>query len=351
MGREQIFKILAIAAALVSALVFSEVLCRTCNIGSPNPHTTGDRGLFVPDPDPKISYRLKPGFDGPVYGATVRINSRGLRESESLIYDRRENVYRILCLGDSVVFGFGVEQPEAFPAVLERLLTERENNEFEAINTGVPGYNTVQEVRFLEVEGYRYHPDLVLLFLVINDPESTRTLDSEGNLLPAPEDIWVRLSQRYGELAPADTVCYTYNAVRRALFPFTARYRKILSEAVRYQTKEIFNNPGWEECKKALAQLRAWSDSNAIPVVPVILPVLADFENHPYKVSYDRLSSACVENGLAPVSAFQALSRYNAEQLRVHPLDGHPGIFGHRIIAEFLADMLKQQGFWSKANG
>ncbi|HPA47245.1 MAG TPA: GDSL-type esterase/lipase family protein [bacterium] len=351
MGREQIYTILAVAAALVSVLVFSEILCRTWNIGFPNRHATGDQGLFVPDPDPEISYRLKPGFEAPVYGAMVRVNSRGLRESESLAYNGPEEVYRILCLGDSVVFGFGIEQPEAFPAVLERLLTERERSDFEAINTGVPGYNTVQEVRFLETEGFRYHPRLVLLFLVINDPESTRTLDSQGNLLPAPEDIWLRLSQKYGALSPADTSCHTYNAVCRAFFPLTARYRKILGEAVRYQTEEIFTNPSWEACQTALAELRAWSESNAIPVVPVILPVLADFKNHPYKGSYDRLSSACVENGLAPVSAFEALSRYSPEQLRVHPLDGHPGIFGHRIIAEFLADTLKQQGFWSKANG
>ena len=251
MRREPAFRALLVLGSFVLALAVLETACRILGLGGPNPHLTGDQGLFVPDPDPKISYRLKPGFTGAVYGSHVEINSRGLREAEALGYESEPGAIRILCLGDSVVFGFGVSAEETFPSVLETLLTQDSDAEFETVNTGVPGYNTVQEVRFLETEGVQYQPDLVLLFLVANDPESIRKLDKEGHLLPAPEDIWLRLSQKYGSLSPPESVFYVVNACRRAIVPMTSKHKEIVNEVVEYYTEEIFEYPGWRRCQEA----------------------------------------------------------------------------------------------------
>ena len=342
MDRERLLKFLLLLISCFVALGLLELICRLLQIGSPNPHLTEEAGLYVRDPDPEISYRLNAGYEGFVYGSSVRINSGGLRERESLGYERREGAFRILCLGDSVVFGFGVTREKAFPAVLENLLNTDEDTQFEVINAGAPGYNTVQEMRFLEVEGCRYRPDLVLLFLVINDPESIRVLDSEGHLLPVPEDIWLRLFRKYGSLSPPDSVFYSVNALRRALMPLTARHHRIVGEVVEYYTEEIFRNPGWDECKEALVRLRRWQDDHEIPVVPIILPMLTDFDHHPYLVTYERLANASTQAGLVPIDSWPALRSYDADSLRLHPLDGHPGVLGHRVIAEFLVGEVGQ---------
>jgi hypothetical protein len=42
-------------------------------------------------------------------------------------------------LGDSVTFGYGVDQTQSFPAELERLLNQ--SGKYEVINAGVPGYS------------------------------------------------------------------------------------------------------------------------------------------------------------------------------------------------------------------
>ncbi|MEZ4654087.1 MAG: GDSL-type esterase/lipase family protein [Candidatus Eisenbacteria bacterium] len=71
---------------------------------------------------------------------------------------------RILVLGDSYVFGHGVEDDETFCAVLAHLLPSTE-----VLNFGVSGYSTDQELLLLQDRGLAYHPDVVLLCLYRND--------------------------------------------------------------------------------------------------------------------------------------------------------------------------------------
>ena len=69
---------------------------------------------------------------------------------------------RILVLGDSVTFGWGVSQGETFSDQMEPLLQEQTGARWQVINAGVNGYNSEQEAIYLRTEGMRYSPDHVL---------------------------------------------------------------------------------------------------------------------------------------------------------------------------------------------
>ena len=98
----------------------------------------------------------------------VRINSKGLRDRE-LSYEKRPNTFRILVLGDSFVEGMQVPLEATFAKRLEIKLTES-GMIFEVINAGFAGVGTDYGLLFLRKEGYKYHPDLVLLgFFAGND--------------------------------------------------------------------------------------------------------------------------------------------------------------------------------------
>lgn len=98
-----------------------------------------------------------------------RVNADGFR---SRLYARPKppGTFRILILGDSVAFGYGVKEDEAFPQVMEQRLADLGSDRvFEVINFGVGGYNPYNEAALFKDVGVTYSPDLVLVQFCIND--------------------------------------------------------------------------------------------------------------------------------------------------------------------------------------
>lgn len=94
----------------------------------------------------------------------ARINSAGFRDRERA-NQTAPGVRRIVLLGDSMSWGWGVEEGERF----SDLLDERLGSAVEVINLAVPGYGTDQELWLLEEVGLRLRPAVVLLGFVLND--------------------------------------------------------------------------------------------------------------------------------------------------------------------------------------
>lgn len=104
------------------------------------------------------------------YSSSGGRNSLGLRSRE--VGPKKSGTYRILVLGDSLVFLGETSSGELYTEVLERRLNARSANgphAFEVINAGVPGYTTYQELEFLKIYGLEMQPDLVVLGFVLND--------------------------------------------------------------------------------------------------------------------------------------------------------------------------------------
>src|SRR5438874_1371459 len=86
---------------------------------------------------------------------------------------------RVLSLGDSHTQGYEVRQEATFSAVLERYLRSH-GVRAEVLNAGVSGYSTAEELAFLENEGYRYQPDVVVVAFYANDFEDNLKADLFG---------------------------------------------------------------------------------------------------------------------------------------------------------------------------
>ena len=72
---------------------------------------------------------------------------------------------RVLALGDSMTFGYGVEAEESWPEVLEVLLRKDDHPDVEVINAGVVAYAPDQQLDQLRELLPRLRPDLVVLGL------------------------------------------------------------------------------------------------------------------------------------------------------------------------------------------
>jgi lysophospholipase L1-like esterase len=101
---------------------------------------------------------------------TLVHNARGFRSIGPTLSDKTADEFRILCIGDSVTYGFNVDQTDSYPERLQAALRARyPGRPITVINAGSPGWSWVQGMRFLEREGIGLHPDLVIMALGTND--------------------------------------------------------------------------------------------------------------------------------------------------------------------------------------
>jgi lysophospholipase L1-like esterase len=151
--------------SITIALLICEGSVRIFGLGG----TSLTRGMLH-QYDPDAGWRCYPNLDTRYilpesFNVRVRCNSQGLRDSEKR-FAKPPGIRRIVVLGDSFMWGYGVENEEMFSAVLQDLISGSET-----VNFGVNGYSTVQELVRLEIEGLRYEPDVTVLVFVWNDLE------------------------------------------------------------------------------------------------------------------------------------------------------------------------------------
>jgi len=248
-------RLLLAAAVLAGMLLFAELVVRF-GFSEPVPvrftqDTTElqqlqlDRFNDVLASDPDRFWRLvpdsrlpEPGPEsrGPFFGLIS--NGRGFREDHQLAATKADNETRILFLGDSCTFGYGVGWNETYVATCEDQLNEQyPARRFECINASVPGYSLYQGWRVLDVEGPRVQPDLVVVCFGFNDRAEWDGLSDLEHAALAPP-AWLAVSRLAGRLWQLghDRPARTSSRPRPRLSP--DEYRGLLSR-IRRRTRQL----------------------------------------------------------------------------------------------------------------
>jgi lysophospholipase L1-like esterase len=95
----------------------------------------------------------------------ISINSTGFREDREISAVKPRGVYRIFIMGDSGVYGWGVEAENTFSRQLEKRLNSSatDGRRFEVINAGVPGYTSYHGILLLERKLLGFDPDMIVI--------------------------------------------------------------------------------------------------------------------------------------------------------------------------------------------
>lgn len=133
------------------------------------PEQAGLGDILWPADHLDMVYRLIGDLDTCFRRVRLRTNSEGLRAERSYRIPKPAGATRILLLGDSQAFGWGVSERQTVAARLEDRLEARDAGPVEVINAAVPGYNAYQEAALLERIGMAYEPDCVLVLFTSND--------------------------------------------------------------------------------------------------------------------------------------------------------------------------------------
>jgi hypothetical protein len=170
-----------VLASLVLVFLAVETALRLFGADTPTSHPLGAYHRFDPEigwtgaPDVDRTFRIH--FRERTLPGTVRVrhNRDGLRGAEVPVA-RTPGRARVVVLGDSYLWGWGVEDDETFSARLARLTGA------EVVTLACSSYGTIQEMLLFETAGAAYRPDVVILGFHMNDLEDN--VDSYGERRP-----------------------------------------------------------------------------------------------------------------------------------------------------------------------
>jgi hypothetical protein len=121
--------------------------------------------------DPVRCYRLQPNVDyvhrTNEFSARYITNAQGFRTDARrpvYTYEKPPDVYRVLVMGPSYAFGWGADHEHTYAMLLGKL--DVPGRRVEVINGGIPAQGPGHQLCWLQHEGFRYRPDLVVQTVV-----------------------------------------------------------------------------------------------------------------------------------------------------------------------------------------
>ena len=275
--------------------------------------------LKRPVENPDLSFAHAPNRSAFLMGVPVSINSEGMRDREFSL-EKPPGVYRVMMLGDSTTFGWGVRQEDTAAKSLERKLNEAlppEFNHAEVMNTGVGNYDTVQEVTYYETIGWKYHPDLVVLVFFINDPEPV-PVEKKGFLI----------DRSY-------LIAFATNRIDGVM-----RHAGVRPDWKTYYAS-LYNDdrPGFQACKNALISLANSTRSHDAKLLVAILPELHQIngDSYPFRAAHQKIKDVTSAENVPVLELIDGLKdRGPEETLWVTFLDDHPNAKANNLISDQL---------------
>jgi lysophospholipase L1-like esterase len=387
----------------IVGLVLVEVVVRGAFPESLNRFRTfkrmeSERGKFCRY-DPLLAWSGIPNASGTLEWADarfgVRQNALGFRGP---LYGPTTGARRVAVLGDSFVWGFGVEDEEVFPRVMERL----SRAPLEMVNLGVSGYGTDQEYLLWSSLGHRFHARDVLLVVTItndifDDQAAERygyakprfTLRRDGSLelenvpVPRHEGPWdvteratpsssglAALAARWGGLSLTLDALSCYGPGRVALEERGVLPRRVPGydvEAALYRESDPAVSVGWVTFFGLVEMLQRDVAGEGARMTVVLVPGIAQtypdlwrsFESRIPRVGLEHLDpfapNRLISGRLAALGipvvdllpAFREVGRRNP--FLYFPLNGHWTPAGHRLAAETILEALKgQDALWAQ---
>jgi lysophospholipase L1-like esterase len=290
-------------------------------------------GLYTLDQEigwtltPEFSKRFKKGdFD-----IEVKANAWGIRSEE--LGPKKPGEFRILGLGDSFAFGWGVENDQGFYKVLEaKLNRDSENKSYQVVNAGIPGFGTYEALQLTKKLSDKIQPDFVMLaFYEGNDYQNNQEAPR------AREIVNGYLANAKPKISP----------VKKFLKEKSLIFKLASVKWDQLQKKRSFKS----SVKKTygyLNDLKTYLDSKKIPLLVVLIPDqdAAFYSRSPLLRKYDRMAGGidyfkarsqlqefCAANGILYLSLSKRFEdAEESSSLRLK--DTHFNAKGHAAAAE-----------------
>lgn len=266
--------------------------------------------------DDELVWKHRSNFRAEYDGIEYAFNELGLRDAP--IARKAPDEIRILVLGDSITMGWGVAAEDTYCRQLEDALQKRFGRAVRVINSGVGGYNTVQEAAFFRRHAAHLKPDLVLLLYVRNDVEV--------NGLP--------LHDRIDNPSPPHVMIEVFG---KSWIYRLAHHFKTYGVSTTGMITLDRDAEGWQESLASVAEIAKRCANRGVPFMTFL------WRYGPCPVTdalAQDLSGLAGEKGFLFVDTAPWFAERDAKDLRLSIVDSHPEPEGHRILAEGIEKVL-----------
>lgn len=241
---------------------------------------------------------------------------------------RQEGKCRIMAVGDSMTYGYGVDEKFIYSTILENVLGKEFN--VEVLNLGKNGWESEDILGVIREFAPKLQPDLVVYGANHNDflPSQIGQYTTRGFEVPIPDDWTAFLSSRSRFFR---FMSDGYDALLRSAGLRADFFDDILKDFDGYQ----------QRFRRDVALMNKVVTDQGLP--PVITMVLDQFPSHGgrgyqiTKVAERDMRRA----GMQVVETERYYKRYNGEAFRVSLWEGHADEQGHAIFAAMIASELK----------
>jgi lysophospholipase L1-like esterase len=262
---------------------------------------------------PAIGHEHTPGTRAHLMGADVAISSQGLRDREFSATPPPGRT-RILMLGDSLTFGWGVEGHQTYSKRVENMLL-KSGRDVEVINTGVGNYNTEMEVAYFLERGAKFKPHYVVLNYFINDAEPTPR--ERSNFLSRNSPAFVYFASR----------------VDMALRLVNTQEKKDWKS---YYAGLYEGDEGIGRVAAAVERLAKYCRENGIKLYLANQPELRNPAEYPFPQVDRMIEQIAAANQIRYIPMLPAVRDLKPETLWVTPPDPHPSAVAHEAFAREL---------------
>jgi len=236
--------------------------------------------------------------------------------------------FRIAVLGDSLTYGYGVENNQTYCAVLQRILEK--NYSVEVLNLGISGLSSEDIVEIARRFVPKLHPNLVFYGVCLNDylPRGMAEDQPRIPFVNAKIQVFFASRTRLGHW-----LNLSYRDMLVGLGLRHDFFEDILSGGTTYRRRFAEN----------LMTLNAIVRKEGLPrVVMMVLDQNPHLDGPGFELARDA-SEAGKAAGMEVIPIESWYRLHDGKNMRVNQWEGHPNATAHRLFAETIATYLEKR--------
>lgn len=338
--RRALFALTILAVVLASGEGATRLLGADLVREARNPAPTVLEGSPEMAGNPYLLWEMTPGTRHDL-GVVAQVNQLGMRGPDP-DPEPPPGVHRVLALGDSSIFGFGVGDDEVFTAVLDAALGDG----VDVLNGAALGYSTFQTINLLELRGLALDPDVLLVGCLWSDNNFDAFVDRD--LIAAYSSFGSRGVRRarqiLGHSALFRVLDYRYRVLRKAPDYRTAGW--MVGQGEHTGTRRV----AIDDYARNLETIVSLAHDHDAEVAFILLANQEDLDaTEPGRAAWEPyrevMRDTATRHG-APLLDVPQLFRESGLAASDLFLDVmHPSALGHRLVADGVASLFQERGW------